>query len=123
MDASSSLDSGPSNWLLRSFSDDLHEENPGDALNRGLATKVAVDRHRERQSIALQDQRNPFLLKAREMAVESVVIHKVFMRTRTLTLLKPRSRRRDPVEPESEALRRVDQVLPAVARGTATGNG
>lgn len=63
---------GPSNWLVRSFSDELHEKSPGDTLSRGLATKVAVDRHREAQLGTLREQWNLFLLEGREMALQLV---------------------------------------------------
>lgn len=83
-----SFEPGPSNWLLRSFSDDLQEETSGDALNRGLATKVAVDRHRERQPTALRDQWNLFLLEAREMAIESVVFTQVSYANKNADIVK-----------------------------------
>lgn len=61
---------GPGNWLVRSFSDDLSNKNPSDALSRGLATKVAVDREHEKKMAALRDQWNLFLLEGREMAIQ-----------------------------------------------------
>lgn len=64
-------DPGPSHWLVRSFSDDLSEERPGDALSRGLAAKVVHDRHHDSRLAALRDQWNLFLIEGREMAIQS----------------------------------------------------
>lgn len=60
-----------SHWLVRSFSDDLSEERPGDALSRGLAAKVVHDGHHESRLAALRDQWNLFLIEGREMAIQS----------------------------------------------------
>ncbi|KAI4145955.1 MAG: hypothetical protein LQ341_002229 [Variospora aurantia] len=65
-------DPGPSHWLVRSFSDDLSQERPGDALSRGLAAKVVHDGHNESRLAALRDQWNLFLVEGREMAIQSV---------------------------------------------------
>lgn len=64
-------DPGPSHWLVRSFSDDLSQERPGDALSRGLAAKVVHDGHNESRLAALRDQWNLFLVEGREMAIQS----------------------------------------------------
>jgi len=66
------MEPGPSNKIVRTFSDELQEKSPRDGLSRGLAAKVAVDRHRERHPSALQQQWSLFLLDAREMALRSV---------------------------------------------------
>ncbi|KAL8649651.1 MAG: hypothetical protein Q9210_004275 [Variospora velana] len=65
-------DPGPSHWLLRSFSNDLSEENPGDALTRGLASKVVHDGHDESRLAALRGQWSLFLVEGREMVIQSV---------------------------------------------------
>ncbi|KAI1344528.1 hypothetical protein F5Y15DRAFT_424676 [Xylariaceae sp. FL0016] len=60
--------------IVRSFSDDLQSKYPSNLLSRGLATKVAIDRHRENSNLAsLQDQWNIFLLEGREIALRSAV--------------------------------------------------
>jgi hypothetical protein len=60
---------GSGNWLVRTFSDELSHKNPGDPLSRGLSTKVALDREREKRLAELRDQWNMFLLEGREIAV------------------------------------------------------
>ena len=61
-------DPGPSNRLVRTFSDELQQKRPGEALSRGLAAKVALDRHRDGHYKRQQQQWDVFLLDAREMA-------------------------------------------------------
>lgn len=66
------LEPGPSQRLLRNFSDEFQEKSPGDVVARGLAVKVAVDRQRERYPTTLRDQWDLFLLDARDMALRLV---------------------------------------------------
>ncbi|KAL8707334.1 MAG: hypothetical protein Q9220_007624 [cf. Caloplaca sp. 1 TL-2023] len=56
--------------LIRTFSDKISEDDPGDILNRGLATPVATDRYSERRVAELRDQWNLFLIEGQEIAVE-----------------------------------------------------
>lgn len=60
----------PSSRLLRSFSDDFREQNPGDSLGRGLAAKVAIDKHRESHA---RQQWNTLLQDAQEMVIENAL--------------------------------------------------
>ncbi|KAH9904446.1 hypothetical protein F4778DRAFT_62818 [Xylariomycetidae sp. FL2044] len=62
----------PAKQLLRSFSDDLCRERPGDSLSRGLRTHLTVERHRQEQSVALSQEWNMFLTEGRELALSSM---------------------------------------------------
>ncbi|KAI0450703.1 hypothetical protein F5B21DRAFT_528707 [Xylaria acuta] len=53
--------------LVRSFSDDLEKQAAGDALTRGLAAKVSLDRQRENNT-TLKKEWNHFLAEGRELA-------------------------------------------------------
>lgn len=56
--------------LIRSFSDNLRQDNPGEIIGRGLSTAIAIDKQRERNSAALRDQWNVFLAEGRQLAIE-----------------------------------------------------
>lgn len=69
MSALQQADPGPSSGLIRRFSDKLSETSPSEPLSRGLASKVAVDRNRER---SLQHEWDKLLLDGRELAERGV---------------------------------------------------
>ena len=58
MSAADEPEPGTKQRLLKSFSDELREKNPGDAVGRGIAAKVVIDRKRERHPLVSQDQWN-----------------------------------------------------------------
>lgn len=47
-------DPGPSNKIVRTFSDELSSKTPNDTLTRGLAAKVSDDRAKEQRLRILQ---------------------------------------------------------------------
>ena len=67
------LERGPDQKLLRTFSDEFQEKNPGDVISRGLAAKVAIDRQSERYP-TLPEQWDLFLLDARDMALRCATL-------------------------------------------------
>lgn len=61
------------NDVVATFSDDLRQQSPGNMLSRGLASKVAIQRHREKELGELRDQWNTFLLEGRDIAIRYII--------------------------------------------------
>lgn len=73
MASSSVIQQKSNNEPLDAFSDDLRHQSISDMLSRGLASKVIIDRHREKELGELRDQWNTFLLEGREIAIRYII--------------------------------------------------
>lgn len=62
-----------SNDDVANFSDDLRQQSPSNMLSRGLASKVAIQRHRENELGGLRDQWNTFLIEGRDIAIRYII--------------------------------------------------
>ncbi|KAK8016969.1 hypothetical protein PG993_015158 [Apiospora rasikravindrae] len=89
--------------LIKSFSDDIRQDHPGDLLSRGLSTAVAIDRQREKDSASIREQWNFLLAEGRQFAIDLIPDEEAVLLSQSRELYKAWTKFCQSLPPDQQA--------------------